>query len=87
MDNRCRLGSLGNSSTASGIGDRRGNNDNNNNSSTSFCLRNSSCRTDLSIYFQPSRPHLNMFFSYPYTVFSTFYYETDHRKCEMTLGG
>ena len=27
------------------------------------------------------------FFSYRYTVFSTFYYETDHRKCEMTLGG
>ena len=27
-----------------------------NNSSTSFCLRSSSCRTDLSIHFQPSRP-------------------------------
>ena len=29
---------------------------NNTNSSTSFCLRSSRCRTDLSIYFQPSRP-------------------------------
>ena len=27
-----------------------------NNSSTSFCLRSSSCRTDLSAHFQPSRP-------------------------------
>ena len=26
-------------------------------------------------------------FSYSYSVFCTFYYETDHRKCEMTLGG
>ena len=25
------------------------------------------------------------FFSY--AIFSTFYFETDHRKCEMTLGG
>ena len=27
------------------------------------------------------------FFSFPYAVFSTFNYETDHRNCEMTLGG
>ena len=29
---------------------------NGNNSSTSFCLRSSNCRTDLSIHFQPSQP-------------------------------
>ena len=43
------------------------------------------------IHFQPSQPTtiwmFLFFFSYPYSVFSTFYYETDHRKCEMTLGG
>ena len=27
------------------------------------------------------------FFSSPYTVFTTFYYEADHRKCEITIGG
>ena len=60
-----------------------------NNSSTSFCLRSSSCRTNLSIYFQPSWPTTiwMFFFSYPCAVFSSFYYETDHRKCEMMLGG
>ena len=61
---------------------------NNNNSSSYFRLRSSSCRTDLSIHFQPSRHILSeCFFSYPYAVFSTFYFETDHRECEMTLGG
>ena len=54
-----------------------------------FVLRSSSCRTDISIHFQPSRPTTiwMIFFSYPYVVFCTFYYATDHRKCEMTLGG
>ena len=60
-----------------------------NNSPTSFCLRSSSCRTDFSIHFQPSRPTTiwMFFFSYPYDVYSTFYYETDHSKCKLTLDG
>ena len=64
------------------------NNNNNKNSSTSFCLR-SSCRTDLSIHFQPSLPTtIWMFFLVTLTPSSsTFYYETDHRKYEITLGG
>ena len=59
------------------------------NSSTSFCLRSCNCRTHLSIHIQPSRQTTiwMFFFSYPYAVFSTFYSETDHRKCEMPLGG
>ena len=50
----------GNGETASdvtkGIKDCSDTHDENNNSSTSFCLRSRSCRTDLSIHFQPSRP-------------------------------
>ena len=59
----------------------------NNNSSTSSCLRSSSCRTDLSIHFQPSRPTtIWMLFWVTLTLSSsTFCYETDHRKCEITL--
>ena len=59
-----------------------------NNSSTSFCLRSSSCGTDLSIHFQPSRPAtIWMFFLVTQTLSSsTFVYETDHRTCEITLG-
>ena len=39
-----------------------------NNSSTSVCLRNSSCRTDLSIHFQPCRPSTTsmVFFELPF---------------------
>ena len=61
---------------------------NNNNSSISFCL-SSSCRTDLSIHFQPSRPTtIWMIFWVSFTLsFSRFYYKTDHRKCEITLRG
>ena len=57
------------------------------NSSTSFCL-SSSWRTDLSIHFQPSRTTtIWMFFWITLTLSSSrFYYETDHRKCEITLG-
>ena len=43
-----------------------------NNSSTSFCLRRSSCTTDLSIHFQPRSPTtiwMHFFFGYPYAVF------------------
>ena len=60
----------------------------NNNSSTSFCA-SSSWRTDLPIHFQLSRPTtIWMFFSVTLTLSSsTFYYETHHRKCEITLGG
>ena len=45
---------------------------------------------DRTFYPFPAKPaynYMNVFFSYPYTVFSKFYYETDHRKFEMTLGG
>ena len=61
-----------------------------NNSSTSFCLRRSSCRTDLSIHFQPSRPTtIWMFFFWVTLRLSsvTIYYETGHRKCKITLDG
>ena len=60
-----------------------------NNSSTSFCLRTSSCRTVLSIHFQQSRPTtIWMVFLVTLTLSSsTFYYEADHRKCEITLRG
>ena len=59
-----------------------------NNGSTSFCLRSSSCRTDLSIHYQPSQPITIFMFLFTLTLSSsTFYYEADHRKCEITLGG
>ena len=59
------------------------------NSSTSFCLRSGSWRTALSIHFQPNRPlTIWMFFLVTLMLsYSTFYYETDHRKCEIMLGG
>ena len=61
----------------------------NNNSVTSFCLRSSISRTDLSIHFKSSRPTtIWMFFWVTLTLSSsTLYYERDHRKCEITLGG
>ena len=57
--------------------------------SSTFCLGSSSCRTDLSIHFTPSRPiTILMIFLVALTLSSSiFYYETDHRKCEITLGG
>ena len=60
------------------------------NSSTSVCLRSSSSsRTYVSIHFQPSQPTtIRMSFIVTLTLSSsTFYFETDQRKCEMTLGG
>ena len=64
------------------------NNNNNNNSSLFFFLR-SSCWTDHSIHFQPSLPS-TIWMSYlvtPILSYSTFYYETDNRKCELKLDG
>ena len=61
------------------------------NSSTSFCLTScSSSRTDLSIPLQPRRPTTIWMFFFLITLTlssSTFYYETDHRECKITLGG
>ena len=66
-----------------------GNNNNSNNSSTSFWLRSSSRRTELSIHFRPSLPTTIWMFVWVTLTLSssTFYYETDNRKCEITLGG
>ena len=59
------------------------------NSSTTFCVRSSSCRTDLSIHFQQGRPTtIEIVFLLTLTLsLSTFNYETDHRKCDIVLGG
>ena len=61
------------------------------NSSTSFCLRSISCRMqDRPFDPFPAKPaynYLNVFLVTLTLSSSTFYYETDHRKCEITLGG
>ena len=53
--------------------------------------RSSSCRTDLMIHFQPSRPTTIWMFLFILVTLTTpsssFYYETDDRKCERTLSG
>ena len=67
-------------------------------SCTSFCLKSSSCRTDLSTHFQPSRPTtIWMFFSYPYATTLTLQYIllwdrpqkvwNNARWLTLTLGG
>ena len=54
-----------------------------------FCVRSSSCRTDLSIHFQPTRPTtIWMFFLVTLRLsLSLFNYETEHRKCKIPLCG
>ena len=51
-----------------------------NNSSTSFCIRSSSCRTNVSIHFQPSRPTTIRMFLFLVTLtlsLSTFNHRVD----------
>ena len=59
------------------------------NNSSTFYLRSSSCKTDLSIHFQPSQPTAIWMFFWVTLVLSssTFHSETDHSKREITLGG
>ena len=53
-----------------------------NSSSTSFCLRSSSCRTDLSIYFQPSRPTTIWMFFFLVTLTLSLVHSTMRQTTE-----